>query len=319
MSRFPRSRPAFTLIEIMVVLTIMAALAALTASAVMGFIRVQQNSNTQSTLDRVESVLAKNWSVVKDAALKESINSDTYAWIQANLAGSDANAAGRVRVIYIKLKLRQAFPMNFNEALFPPFGTLPTPGPCPCSQLQPLAGYKSYLASHNIGLSSGFAWESSACLLMALQRGVGGAQMNPAELTAGGAGGVDDQGFGVPVLNDAWGRPIYFSRVPAGCPTLNPPSPTAVTTVLASGGACYAQPKANDPGDPEGYLQSPAWLGTYGGLFQSDTLQLMAPVGYSYKLAPMVASGGAGRTGQPGFDPVTFAPLPGSSVLYAKQ
>ena len=31
----------------------------------------------------------------------------------------DANASNRVRVIYIKLKQRQAFPMTFDEALNP--------------------------------------------------------------------------------------------------------------------------------------------------------------------------------------------------------
>lgn len=168
-------------------------------------------------------------------------------------------------------------------------------------------------------MSGGFSYESSACLLMALERGVGGAGVNAADLQAGGAGTVDTSGFNIPILTDAWGRPIYFSRVPAGCPTLNPSTPTSVATMLPTGAICYAQPGNNDPGDPQGLLQTPAWATAYGGFLWSDTQRLIAPLGCSYKLVPMVASGGAGRAPQPGLDPATLAPFPGGSPMYGKQ
>lgn len=268
-SRTPR-RGAFTLIELMVVTAIIAALAALTAGAVMKFVEVQQRNNTQSTLDRTQGQLAKAWSRVKHQAYTETIPSSVDTWIRGNVAGSDANAAGRVRIIYVKLKLRQAFPMNFTEVLT-------QSGPIP-----PLQVYSTYLTKLGVNPATiPYQYQSSACLLMALQRGVSGAGLNPEELTKGGAAGNYN---GLPYLADAWGRPIFFARFPTGCPLLNPNS--------------LPQIGANDPGDPQGLLNDGTWakLMPQGQqLFSALTLQQLAPPSsppLSYKLAPMVASGG---------------------------
>lgn len=184
-------RGAFTLVELMVVITIMAALAGLTASAVLKFVGMQHGNNTQSTLDRVQSQLNRAWSKVKDEAYyKEQIPLLVASWIQTNLSfppSSDPNAAERLRIIYVKLRMRQQFPMSFNEALYPP--TLPGNNICP---LLPLPAYVTYLNSMGITGSSPAtaAIESSACLLMALQRGVSGAGIDASQLTAGGAPGI---------------------------------------------------------------------------------------------------------------------------------
>lgn len=342
--QFERSRTAprgaFTIIELMIVITIIAALMALTASAVLKFIEVQQRSNTQSTLDRVQGELGKVWSKVKDEAWYRSpmtepaisitmpptpVGMPVGLWIQSNLAqvtASDPNAKERARVIYVKLKLRQAFPMSFAEAL--------NPAPLP-----PLPGYVSYLGSMGITLANVASlfpttgpYESSACLLMALQRGVAGASIDPAQLTTGGAAGsLAIAGGSISYLNDAWGRPIYFSRFPAGNLYLNPPiNPTTGLpgTVNNPWGSviCYSQPGINDPGDPQGYLQTPTWgVSPQGKLFFSLSLQVPAAGNTSYKLAPLVASGGPlnwTKTGTiPPFDPITFYSPPGSGVLYS--
>lgn len=319
-TRFARSRTArraaFTLIELMVVITIIIALAALTASAVLKFIEVQQTTNTNSTLDRVQSQLGRAWSKVKDQAKKEATNSITPAI--AALAGSDANAPERAKIIYIKLKMRQAFPMNFAEALNVQYQNpelagwgLPTVVPgFPVSPLPPLPGYVAYLNS--LGFTAAVVsaqpypqpYESSACLLMALQRGVSGAGIDPADLTTGGAAGTitTPSGGTLTYLNDAWGRPMFFSRFPTGSTFLNPAG---------------ALPGNNDPGDPLGALNSPYWqtLPAQQTLFSQLTLQQLAPKftpPLSFKLAPMLASGGPANWSKPGIpltlDPITFAP-----------
>jgi prepilin-type N-terminal cleavage/methylation domain-containing protein len=339
-------RDAFTLVELLVVITIIVALVALTASAVLKFVEVQQTSNTQSTLDRVQSQLARAWSKVKDDAyFKSPMTEPAYIpgtippqlagmtvkdWIAANLASNannpnDPNVAERARVIYVKLRLRQAFPMNFNEALYP----------APLPQLQ---GYVTYLTSLGItGSSTATApIESSACLLMALQRGVSGAGINPSELTAGGAAGNYATNLGnLPYLADAWGRPIFFTRVPAGNLYLNPIVPQSYTNNIPTpwwnppGQAiCYSQPGANDPLDPQGYLQTGGWASFPNGqptpqaqLFTQLTLQPLAGPNTSFKLAPMVASGGPNNWTKPGqilpFDPITFYAVPGGGALFS--
>jgi prepilin-type N-terminal cleavage/methylation domain-containing protein len=331
-------RGAFTLVELMVVITIMAALAALTASAVLKFIAVQQTSNAQSTLDRVQSQLARAWSKVKEearnAAMAEVPNAagiqalglpytgevTVKDWIRGYLSGSDANTSERTRVIYIKLKLKQAFPMSFNEAL--------NPAPLP-----PLPAYVAYLKSMGITSSSlqTASIESSACLLMALQRGVSGAGIDPSQLTAGGAAGS----FGnLPYLTDAWGRPIFFTRAPAGNLYLNPiTNPTTLASNVANiysiTVTCYSQPGNNDPGDPQGLLVSTAWRSAFGGQFSALTSEVVPllpqAANTSFKLAPMVASGGPSDwtnrgtilTPASSFDPITFAPAAGSDALFS--
>lgn len=284
-ARFNRSgeleRGAFTLIELIVVIAIIAALAALTMAAALKVLESQQGNNTQSILDQTQGKLGNAWLKVKNEAYKEAIPAGIDSWIRTNIAGNDPNATARVRVIYVKLKLRQAFPMNFNEALNP-------------SPLPPLPGYVSYLNNLGVTGSSNAPYESSACLVMALQRGVSGAGINPDELGARG------NTNGIPYVIDGWGRSIFFARFPTGCAVLNPNG---------------AQTGANDPGDPQGTLNSGTWatqmpLGQQ--LFSQLTLQQLAPASTppaSYKLAPMVASGGPvnwEKSGQLSFHPTTF-------------
>jgi hypothetical protein len=307
--------------ELMVVVTIMAALAALSASAVMKFIAVQQTTNTQSTLDRVQSQLIKAWSKVKDQARTESIPPSVLTFLETP---GDPNAAERARVLYMKLKLRQAFPMTFDEAL--------NPAPLP-----PLQGYVSYLQNLGINGSSGLTApiESSACLLMALQRGVSGAGIDPSDLTAGGAAGSYPlPGGSLPYLTDAWARPIFFTRVPAGNLYLNPATPTSVANVyttlpwsLTTGlpVTCYSQQGSNDPGDPKGMLVSTPWRTTYGGPFFLATSEVVPilpqAANTSFKLAPMIGSGGPSDWTKPGqflpFDPLTFYAVPGGGALFS--
>jgi prepilin-type N-terminal cleavage/methylation domain-containing protein len=291
-------RGAFSLIELLVVIAIIAALMALSAAAVIKFLGSQQVANTRSTLDRTQSQLNKAWSKVKDQANREEIPPAINTWIMTNLAGNDPNAQGRARVIYVKLKLRQAFPMNFNEALNP------TPLPA-------LPSYTAYLKGKmGITGSSGAVYESSACVLMALERGVSGAGVDVSDLTKGGASGtvVAPSGANLPFLADAWNHPLFFSRVPAGNLYLNPSTPTSTANPypLSGGIICYSQPGANDPGDPQGYLQMAAWGATFGSTYSALTLQVLAKGNTSYKLAPMLAS--AGMDGARQFDPITFAP-----------
>lgn len=309
-------RGAFTLAELLVVIAIMVALVALTASVVARYMVSGQESTTRAILDKTQIAVSRAWvkvkDEVKDKPMTEIVPGTTMTvgqWIQTNLASnagnpSDPNIVGRARVIYVKLWLRRAFPMNFNEAL--------NPFPLP-----PLAGYVTFLTSLGITGTTGNLEESSACLLMALQRGVSGAGVNPNDLAGGNAmGSLPTPNGGVlPFLKDAWGKPIIFTRVPAGSAQLNtnpypgPPGP--------------GQPGANDPLDPQGYLQAAGWARTGAGvtpqaqLFTALTLQQLAGPDMSYMLAPMLCSSGMNQLFET--DPITFAnPNPVSDDLYSK-
>ncbi len=76
----------------MVVTVIIAALLAHGASAVLKYLSVQEVGNTQTTLNKLQSALNKQWSAAKDQALRETIPPSVQA---LNLAGTDANATAR--------------------------------------------------------------------------------------------------------------------------------------------------------------------------------------------------------------------------------
>jgi hypothetical protein len=144
---------------------------------------------------------------------------------------------------------------------------------------------------------------------MALKRGVSGAGIDPSDLTKGGAtGSAQSPNLGnIEFLADAWGQPIYFARFPVGSMILNPTG---------------ALPGANDPGDPQGFLQAPNWANTsgpsglFGTVFTNLTLQQLAPPGnFSFKLAPLLASSGPDKT--PQFNTITFQPTLGSDDLFS--
>src|SRR5262245_4623013 len=115
-----RQARGFTLIELLVVLSIIAVLAALSAAATARFVGVQQASNTRATLAQLQSRLDAQWAAVTRRAKEEAIppqlrgNPDFLA-----MAGADAHADPRARVVHVKLRLRQAFPASFDEALNP--------------------------------------------------------------------------------------------------------------------------------------------------------------------------------------------------------
>jgi|GEM_PF-2739783 len=133
----PQGRPnrsAFTFIELMAVLAIILVVTAISVTASIQVIAYQRGNTTQTTLKTLSDSLDRQWAAVVDAAKQESlqINQNTNPAIYflasdgtglINPAISNQNIDKRARVIYIKMRLKQEFPMNFSEALYP--GSLP--------------------------------------------------------------------------------------------------------------------------------------------------------------------------------------------------
>src|SRR5215831_8802588 len=113
MTRQPRRllRSAFTLMEMLIVVAIIALIVSLTLAAVMSISRGQEEKATERTITRLnEAITAQIRAAIQDAN-ERPIPPSVMA-----LAGGDIR---RAKVIWIKLQLKRNFPMTFREALAP--------------------------------------------------------------------------------------------------------------------------------------------------------------------------------------------------------
>src|SRR6516164_4292107 len=105
-------RVGFTLVELLVVLAIISLVISITAAAAMRVLSGQKSSNTEVLITTLSRALNQHWMAVVDQAKNEPVPDI----VTANLAGGDPRLA---RVIWIKLRLKQEFPMTFAEVVHP--------------------------------------------------------------------------------------------------------------------------------------------------------------------------------------------------------
>lgn len=234
-----RRRRGFTLVEILTVIAIIAILAALGTWGVFAMMGSQQRRNSESSLKVIDKLLHDRWSAVIADAKKETPSPQVMM-----LAGGDP---ARARVIWIKVRLAEAFPVNYNEVLQslgpPPPAMTIVNAYIPPNQRKPhFAKYQSLLA----GKAGGGIGESSACLLMALKTLASDGVSVEDQLKTFVA---DKDGDGVPELIDGWGNPLAFYRFPTGAnvQAINPAKAPAK-------GATFA-----DPIDSDGLLLNRSW------------------------------------------------------------
>ena len=303
-------RAGFTMVELLVVVTIIAILISLTAAAVIRMIPAQQSLNTKSSLTRFDGELQRAYRSAADKFRTEAIptsgamnlayygsppyNANGFgAGVSAmQIANGDRNLA---RVIWTKLRLKQTFPTNFaeanNPAPLPPLSYFKT-------KLDALGYYSvpNYFVTH----TTPYQWESSVCLLWALQRGEGGTAIKESDFGAGSlkdfgqtvynannpSSGPTPSGQAVKGLIDDWGTPLAFCRWPVNSTQLNPTG---------------AQPgDKNDPDDPTGLLESTTWQNVNGGTNFAQFKALCHPLvphtagteAQTFRIYPLIVSAG---------------------------
>jgi hypothetical protein len=222
-------------------------------------------------MNKVQVALDQQW----EAAIHHAdtkLNPDDYPQI-VSLAGTDADAGRRARVILRKAWLKREFPLTFTEALNPtPLTANPT--------------YKRKLQLANITGSSPTTapYESSILLLMALQEGHGGIKLSADQLGASSIRDFSNDGPNLMVLQglqgiaDDWGKPLVYYRWPTNNPEVNALGPTTTT-------------KGRDPQDPQGLLMNSAWLATPGRTQFQTWFHPLTPANVKYLKAVFVSSG----------------------------
>jgi type II secretory pathway pseudopilin PulG len=304
-------RLAFTLVELLVVITIIIILVSLTAAGVSRMVDASRTRTTETIVQAVDQLLQKAWNKVIADAKKEPIPQGVLNF---------AMDPKRARVIWIKLRLMEAFPQTYQEILNPPIYNpsvnstvfAADNGPIPPGMRRYLRTYQNILTAKGITNDNGGRAHSSACLLMALSeinRG-GGASLRPDQFRIG-----DTDGDGLPEFLDGWGNPLFFARFATG----------------DGGGLQSAFPTTDpkmsqyrDPLDPDGWLARPwRWQQGNGGYGYVNLKQItfigQPPNGWPppyWIIHPIYPSGAtapptnyvipvvfsAGRDGYPGVD-----------------
>jgi prepilin-type N-terminal cleavage/methylation domain-containing protein len=213
----PRTRRVgFTLPELLVVIAIIAVLVGLISAAVIRFMVVGPKTATRASIRSITSKLNAQWQAVRDKADKENIPSGLLPTVQS---AANSTISQVVRAQYVALRLRQAFPQTFAEALKPTLG--------------PWKPYVTYLA--NMGITSGSAttqpYEPAVCLLMALQVGPQGTGDTADDFGPGSVGPVIPGNASVKGFIDGWGTPMVFTRNYGG----QPPQPPLTPVVMSAG------------------------------------------------------------------------------------
>jgi prepilin-type N-terminal cleavage/methylation domain-containing protein len=229
-----RVRSGFTLAEMLVVILIIGILVTLTAAAVSRFSSTGPALATQSNLDKIRASLDKQWLAVRDGAETELMSSNGSFQGQAmNNIGAAGFGDPRIRPEYVRLKIIQAFPTTFAEALYL------DPNLMPATPVQPnpvLAwpAYQNYLAKYNILYTNPSTWittppqvQQAICLLMILQKGPKNTGLSTDDL--GGSSVLNQFSLATLPANstatalvDSWGRPILLTRRYAETPPMIP-------------------------------------------------------------------------------------------------
>jgi len=181
-------RPGFTLVELMVVITIIVMLAGFTLLALRGAREAAREAKTQSMITRLNGIIMRQYESYKTRR------------VPINTMGLSPAAAALARVEGLRDLMRMEMPERWNDVTTDPL--VLTCG----EQLQRPALsvlYATQYAANNPSSKFGPA----ECLYMIVNTGATGAM---ADFSQTEIGDVDEDGW--PEFLDGWGQPIMFLR-----------------------------------------------------------------------------------------------------------
>ena len=203
-------RDAFTLVELMVTMVIVAMLAALTLSGLAGARERAKADKTRSTIRKLNGIVIPQYESYLNRRVRQggspfatslcNAPSGRYSSVSTTITLSGSASANRLW----GLRLLMALEMPDQWVDVAPAVSIPSWAVTP-----PVARYAALKAS--VGPS--LAYESAECLAMIVMRG--GFDADAIEsFRADEIGDVD--GDQCPEILDGWGKPIGFIRCPAG-------------------------------------------------------------------------------------------------------
>jgi hypothetical protein len=262
-------------VELLVVMAIIAILAGLTTAATMAVLLRQKASNTEWILKTAATALNEHWRAVVESAKTEEIN--VYARLHS---GGDER---RARAIHIKLRLKEEFPTNFQEALATTYYS---------SALREL-GVTATAGQGHVASQPGDYTEAAVCLLLALQKKRKGVSFDFSSLNTAIADGIYPDAVNGNVtlkqLVDGYGTPLLFYRWPTMNPEVDALNPTPADPRYGTG-------KFQDSLDTDGTLVNSLW--NFTGNPDKDWFEQVchsvtkSGSPYAYYMIPVIASAG---------------------------
>jgi prepilin-type N-terminal cleavage/methylation domain-containing protein len=262
-------RRGFTLIEMIVVITIIIVLASLTIGALMKATDWMKRTTTENVMQKVHTIIDRK----QKTCASEAKNWDVPPQILA-LAGGNQR---RAKVIQRKFLLKWSFPQTYREAAYnviesdsssgSPFGYQPGGYPVANTIYRELRKQNGTIFPASVTLATlpaapasakQAAAESAACAAAIHNTYGSNDQLSGREI-------ADTNGDGVQEAIDAWDTPIMMVRWPTGLRGLQSQpavaSPPAFTDRLA-GYLNATTASVQDVDDPESLLYDPAWQTT---------------------------------------------------------
>ncbi len=310
-----RGRFGFTLIEVLVVITIIAIIAGMSMGVYFRVRKSQVQSASETTVNKLASNLDQQWKAVLDNAKDDARNGiknvDLYAnqWATATGPGSSGTGVVDPRlelVIHSKMLQKLEFPQTFWEAvLWPGIVNLQLKSSY-VRQITAQVTPASIQAAAN-GLTSNQMLQESAVLLYisSTQGRRGMAAFNATDAVGPFAVGTTTlyhypNNPTYPVFIDNWGQPIAFIRWPTGALVtheLNDPAyPYATFTTfntLPPLQAVFQGKRVRiDPTDPEAALFLGDWSTNSKTQFQNAVHKLPQTFDAMLNLSPFLISAG---------------------------
>ena len=239
-------RAGFTLLELLVVITLIATLAALSAGAFTQIRRTQTKKATDATLNKLGSALDNRWKAIKESVETDAKNNQGQWQNALATAGGDIDIA---KALLFYAKVKNQLPMSFNEARSPT-----TVG---------LINYPVRANFAALPAGTGTPEESSICFYLAIRTSGGGGAMTDGE-------GLEQQSTesdnfaGFRLFRDSYGKPIAFVRHAYSSPELDQPPYVRAGAVN------------KDPFDPSPNGKLATFFTTYPGVW-SNIIQNAPP------------------------------------------